>query len=103
MLSLTLIKNVVRTNQINDQIQAEKKKIEKIKADNTKLEDEVAQTQSADFIEREMRNKLGLGKVGEAMVVLPDADVLRKLAPVIPVEVDTLPDPNWKKWMKLFF
>ena len=103
MLSVTLVKNVVRTNQIRAQIQAERDKIAKIQADNNKLEAEVAQTQSADFIEREMRNKLGLGKLGEAIVVLPDPDVLRKLAPMIPVEVDSLPDPNWKKWMKLFF
>jgi cell division protein FtsB len=102
MLSVTLVKNVIRTNQIREQIEAEKVKIAKIQAENDKLASEVAQTQSAEFIEREMRNKLGLGKEGEAVVVLPDSDVLRKLAPVIPVEVDTLPDPNWRKWLKLF-
>jgi cell division protein FtsB len=102
MLSVTLVKNVIRTNQIREQIEAEKVKIAKIQAENDKLASEVANTQSAEFIEREMRNKLGLGKEGEAIVVLPDPDALRKLAPVIPVEVDTLPDPNWRKWVHLF-
>lgn len=103
MLSLTLVKNVTRANQIHTQIEAERSKLIKIQTDNEKLEAQIAMTQSSEFIEREMRDKLGLGKVGETMVVLPDADSLRKLAPVISVEVDTLPDPNWKKWMKLFF
>jgi cell division protein DivIC len=102
MLSVTLVKNVIRTNQIREQIEAEKVKIAKIQAENDKLASEVANTQSAEFIEREMRNKLGLGKEGEAVVVLPDPDALRKLVPVVPVEVDTLPDPNWRKWVHLF-
>lgn len=102
-LSLTLVKNVVRTNQIHKQIQGERAKLAKIQADNDKLAAEVVQTQSADFVEKEMRNKLGLGKTGEAIVVLPDIEMLRKLAPQISVEVDVLPDPNWKKWLKLFF
>ncbi len=75
----------------------------KIQADNNKLQEELAQTQNPNFIEKEVRDKLGLGKTGEAIVVLPDADTLRKLAPQMPTEVDTLPYPNWKKWEKLFF
>jgi hypothetical protein len=42
-------------------------------------------------------------KEGEVIVVLPDEDILRKLAPLLPTEENTLPEPNWKKWEKLFF
>ena len=92
-----------RTTQINSQIQAEKAKLAKIQADNNKLTEELALTQNPNFIEKQVRDKLGLGKEGEAIVVLPDAEVLRKLAPQRQSEVDILPDPNWKKWAKLFF
>ncbi len=37
------------------------------------------------------------------VVVLPDTATLEKLAPEVPVEQETLPDPNWKKWWNLFF
>lgn len=102
ILTLSVFRNISRASQINSQIQAEKAKIAKIQADNDKLEEEVAQAKSPSFIEKEVRNKLGLGKAGEAIVVLPDADTLRKLAPQMPTEVDTLPDPNWRKWIQLF-
>jgi len=103
ILALSVLKNISRDAQISSQIQAEKAKLAKIQADNNKLIQEVAQTQNPNFIEKEVRDKLGLGKTGEAMVVLPDEDTLRKLAPQMPVEVDTLPDPNWVRWEKLFF
>jgi len=102
ILTVTLAKNVIRTNQIRDQIDNEKKKIAKIQEENNKIASEIAKTQSSDFIEKEMRDKLGLGRTGEAMVVLPDVEMLKKLAPEITVEVDNLPDPNWKKWLHLF-
>lgn len=103
MLSFTLVKSVGRANRIRSQIQAEKDKLVKIQKDNDKLTLEITNAQSASFIEKEVRDKLGLGKEGEAIVVLPDEEVLRELAPVIRVDEETLPDPNWKKWMNLFF
>jgi cell division protein FtsB len=103
ILSLSVIKNVERNTQINNQIQAEKTKLAKIQVDNNKLEEELAQAQSPDFIEKEVRDELGLGRTGEATVVLPDDDTLRKLAPQMPSETDSLPDPNWLKWKKMFF
>ena len=103
ILSLSVFKSFGRTAQIKAQIEAEKAKLAKIQAENNKLQEELVQTQNPNFIEKEVRNKLGLGKQGEAIVVLPDADILRNLAPKKVVEVDTLPDPNWKKWEKLFF
>jgi cell division protein FtsB len=103
ILALSVFKNIGRTAQISNQIRTEKAKLSKIQADNNKLVEELAQTQNPNFIEKEIRNKLGLGKAGEAIVVLPDAEILRKLAPQTPSEVDTLPDPNWLKWKKLFF
>ncbi len=102
LLALNLAKDIGRDRRIESQIQAEKAKLTKIQAENERLERELARAQSPDFIEKEVRNKLGLGREGEATVVLPDAETLRKLAPQIPVEIDSLPDPNWKKWLHLF-
>ena len=103
LLSLSVAKNLNRSSQINNQIKAEKTKLAKIEADNKNLQEQLFETQSSDFIEKEVRDKLGLSKPGEAIVVLPDADSLRQLAPKMQVEEDTLPPPNWKKWESLFF
>jgi len=103
VLALSVFRSVSRSSQISTQIQIEKTKLAKIEADNQKLQDQLTLTQNPSFIEKEVRDKLGLGKAGEAIVVLPDAEILKKLAPKVQLEEDNLPDPNWKKWEKLFF
>jgi cell division protein FtsB len=102
LLALSVIRNVGRRARIEAEIDAERAKVIKMQEDNKRLAEEVLQAQSGDFIERQIRNKLGLVKDGEAIVVLPDEEILRDLAPQALFEEDTLPDPNWKKWLKLF-
>jgi cell division protein FtsB len=102
ILALNLTKDIGRTKRIKVQIETEREKIAKIEAENEKLARQIAEAQSQEFIEKEVRNKLGLGRAGEAMVVLPDVDTLRKLAPQVETQKESLPDPNWKKWLKLF-
>lgn len=102
LLLFSTIKNIGRVRSINNAVQKEKERVEKMRAENTKLEAQIAQTQGSAFIEKQIRDKLGLAKAGEAVVVLPDPEILKKLAPQILVEENSLPDPNWKKWLKLF-
>lgn len=103
ILAFSVVGNIRRVASIRSAVGVEQAKVDKIKEENAKLEAEIAQTSSATFIEQQVRDKLGLAKVGEAIVVLPDDETLRKLAPQVQVEADTLPDPNWKRWLKLFF
>ncbi len=102
LLLVSTVKNIGRVKNINKAVQDEKARVEKIRQENTALEAQIAQTQGSAFIEKQIRDKLGLAKEGEAIVVLPDTEILKKLAPQMPVEENTLPDPNWKKWIHLF-
>ncbi len=43
-----------------------------------------------------------MAKEGEIIIVLPDEEILGTLAPNLEEEEEALPDPNWKKWLKLF-
>jgi hypothetical protein len=70
---------------------------------NAELGKRLAEVKSQDYIEKQLRDKLGLAKPGEIVVVMPDADTLRKLAPKPVEEEAVLPDPTWKKWLRLFF
>lgn len=101
-LSLSALRNVRKIGEIRGEIQKEKDKIARIEEENRQLEQEIIQGQGVDFIEKELRDKLGLVKEGEVVVVLPDEETLKKFAPNLEIEEETLPDPNWKKWMKLF-
>lgn len=102
LLTISTIRNINRVISIRDQVEKERQKVERMKIENIKLEEQIAQAQGSEYIEKQIRNKLGLVKSGEAIVVLPDQEIIRKLAPQKTVEEDTLPDPNWKKWLKLF-
>jgi cell division protein FtsB len=102
LLLVSTVKNIRKVADINKAVQTEKDKVEKMKEENVQIAAQIAQTQGDAYIEKQIRDKLGLAKPGEAIVILPDASILRQLAPQIPVEENTLPDPNWKKWIKLF-
>ena len=67
------------------------------------MEQRLAEVKGEEYIEKQLRDNLGLAKEGEIVVVLPDEEILRKIAPSVPEEEDILPDPTWKKWLKLFF
>lgn len=102
MLGISLLRNIGNRGKIKSQIASEQAKVAKMKEDNARLQAEIAQTQGGDFIEKQIRDKLGLVKEGESIIVLPDEATLRQLAPELQTQADNLPDPTWKKWFKLF-
>ena len=102
ILLISTVRNINNVRRIRSDVEAERLKVEKMKEENGQLAAQIAQTQGSAFIEQQIRDKLGLTKPGEAIVVLPDEDIIRASAPEAPVEEDTLPDPNWRKWEKLF-
>jgi cell division protein FtsB len=103
ILLISTVRNINNVRRIQSEVDAERLKVEKMKEDNAQLAAQIAQTQGSAFIEQQIRDKLGLVKPGEAIVVLPDEDIIRASAPEPPIEEDTLPDPNWVRWEKLFF
>lgn len=102
-LIFSLARNILKFYEIRKQIEKGRESVANLKKENEDLSKKLAETQSQESIEKQLRNKLGLAKSGEIVVVLPDEEILKKLAPQAPEEEDALPDPTWKKWLKLFF
>ena len=102
LLLISTVKNVSRVLNIRKQVEEERMRVEKMQADNTALQAQIAEAQGSDYIDKQIRNKLGLTKEGEVVVVLPEESVVRSLAPPETVDEEVLPDPNWRKWLKLF-
>lgn len=75
--------------------------LKRIEAEHKRLQSELEYTQSPAFIEQEARNRLGLGKEGEAVVLIPNDQ--------FPISNDQTKEekeenlPNWKRWWRLFF
>lgn len=101
-LFLSIFRNISRVQRAQERIDEAQQRVDKLKSENKELEVKLDEVQSVQFEEKQIRDKLGMAKEGEVVVILPEENVLRKLAPEIVKEEDVLPDPVWKKWMKLF-
>lgn len=102
ILASSLIKSLKRIKEGNTVIEKTKVKLEKINEENKKLAEQLEVTQSEEFIEKQLRDKLGLAKEGEIIIILPEASIVKKLAPQIPEEEEVKPKPNWRKLLELF-
>lgn len=100
---LSLIRNISKIADAEKRISKAQERVEKLRKENEETERRLAEVRGEEYIEKQLRDKLGLAKEGEIVVVLPDEETLRKIAPGIAEEEDVLPDPIWKKWLKLFF
>lgn len=80
-------------------VSAAQKQLDDLKRENEALKKELDFKSSDQFAEEEIRNKLGLAKPGETIVVLPKNDGLQSTVNSQP----TTDLPNWQKWWNLFF
>lgn len=102
ILASSLVKGVTRIRQGNEIIKKTEMKLAKISEENRKLEEQVQIVSSPEYKEKQLRDKMGLVKEGEIIIVLPEAEIVKKLAPILPKGEEVKLKPNWLKWMDLF-
>lgn len=68
---------------------------------NEELKKKIADAESPEFIEKTAREKLGLVKDKEVVVLMDTSKIVSKDSENEVKSLDT--DPNWKRWWKLFF
>lgn len=72
----------------------------KLETKNRKLKEQLENIQSPEFLEEVARNKLGLSKKGETVVVIPEDKLKLVLGTSSSAQIRL---PNWLGWLKLFF
>lgn len=102
VLFSSLFKSIARINEGKKIVLKDKIKLEKIVSEKNKLEEQLKITESEAYVEKQLRNKLGLVKEGEVVVVLPEASIVKKFAPQVPEDEVAKPKSNWQKWLELF-
>lgn len=102
VFGFSLFRSITKVKSAQRRIEAARAKVERLKQEQTALENELKKVQSSEFQERQLRDKLGLAKEGETVVVLPEAEALKGLVPQIPEEENILPKPIWQRWWDLF-
>ena len=100
ILSLNIIGQIINTLKSGERIDQATEKLHKMEVENRNLKNKLENVKSNDFIEEEARNKLGLAKEGEIIVIIPDEtiDLIlgKKKAEIVRL-------PNYLGWWKLFF
>ena len=102
VLLVSLLGNIVSIRQAHDRIVDAENRVEELRSEHEELEKQLEFVESEQYAESQLRDKLGMAKEGEIIVVMPSDDLLRKLAPNYVIEEPQLPDPTWKKWLNLF-
>jgi cell division protein FtsB len=76
-------------------LEEQRQELVRLQEENRKLEEALSQADTPEFVEKEAREKLGLVKEGETIVILPKTD---------PSSLITdQQESNWKQWWGLFF
>lgn len=103
LLTMSLVRNILRISQAENRVDDVRERVESLRQENEKLKDELEKVEGEAYVEFQAREKLSLTKEGEIVVVLPDKEVLRKIAPKIEEEEEVLPESTWQRWLKLFY
>jgi len=99
-LIVSLSREIFELIQKEKIIGKEQLKLEELKVENQVLREQLNYVQSEGFVEKEAREKLGMNKEGEIVVILPEdfeEMVEQSQGAVEPEEI-----PNWKQWLGLF-
>ena len=65
---------------------------------NRQLQEELKEATGTAFIEQAARDKLGLVREGETIVIMDTSQITNSNTQKFPSEV-----PSWKQWWRLFF
>lgn len=83
--------------QKKDFVTQAQKELDFQKQENQRLKSALSYSQTREFVEREAYDKLFMVKKGEQKVLIPkESEDSREVQ-----KKDN--EPNWKKWLKLFF
>lgn len=96
-LIVNLTRSVWQLWQAGDKVKEEEEKVTETELKNEELKKKLSEVQSPKYLEKIARDKLGLAKEGEVVVVLPSPQ------PTTSRQVNDENLPNWKRWWRLFF
>lgn len=103
LLAIRTGASVLRLWKAGDRVKTAQAELELTQVENLKLKGQVAYSQSDEFVEREARDKLGLGREGEVILILPEQSEssLKSQVSNPKSEIEDI-RPNWKKWWDLY-
>jgi cell division protein FtsB len=97
-----LVVSVLDLNQRGDIVGELETELEIAEAENSRLKRDLEEAESPEFVEREAREKLGLARPGESIVIISTPMTDAGPAGFAPESTATPPQPGMKAWIELF-
>lgn len=101
LVSVNLIGQIFEATKSSDRLSQEAEELYKLQEENKQLKKRLSETQSEQFLEEQARNKLGLVKKGETLVVIAEEKIREVLGATQSAQELRL--PNWLGWWRIFF
>jgi len=100
-ISYNLITQILRSTGSYNRLDQIADEVYKFEAENKMLKKKLADVNSPSFIEKAAREKLGLGKIGETVVLISDEKIKQTMGATDSAKQARLPNPLG--WLKVFF
>ncbi|MBI2039620.1 septum formation initiator family protein [Candidatus Microgenomates bacterium] len=100
LIGYNLINQISDALKSSERLSQEADNLAQLQAQNRQLKEKLSQIQSEEFIEEQARNKLGLAKAGETVVIIPEEKLKEVLGTSESAQIRL---PNWLGWWRLFF
>jgi cell division protein DivIC len=97
-IGIGIVRSVYTLSQKKGIIAERQRVLRGLIAQNSQLNEQLREATSPAFIEQAARDKLGLVRPGETVVIMDKSKILNPNNPNNPQEL-----PPWKQWWSLFF
>ena len=100
LIAYNLIVQIMDALRSGERLSGAADKAYLLEVKNKQLKQKLQETQSSEFIEQQARNKLGLSKKGETVVIIPEEKLKLVMGASQSAEVRL---SNWLGWWRMFF
>ena len=101
IVAYNLISQIFDALKSGERLSRQAEEVYKLELKNKELKKRLSEIKSEQFIEEQARNKLGLAKKGETLVIIPEEKIRQVLGATQSAQEARL--PNWLGWWRLFF
>lgn len=100
-ITWSLIGQIMTTLKSGDRLQEATERLHQLEVKNKELKHKLEEVKTPAFLEEQARDKLGLVKEGETIVIIPEEKLNQVLG--ITDKIEEIKLPNWQGWLKLFW
>ena len=101
IIAYNLVVQIVQAIKSGERLSQATDTVFQLQSQNKELKKKLTEIQSSDFIESQARDKLGLSKKGETVVIIPDQILKMVLGASSSAQPTRLPNPVG--WWRVFF